>query len=810
MENAKDVAELLFIGLDYSKFGDKSVVVGQDALRCFLVCWYPVHTLVMLSSRRLTYPKSWLVYARSQSDANDISLYTLLRPLFDQLLSLTSADALWEPALERLTEVVDGHPGFLTEEFYRKLAFLFQTEHFQARYRALVQGDFDQDNELFIWLMISYGNARVPKLIESTDEQSQLYLTAMVGLTDCQGYVAAEDTVFGYCLEFWSTFVETMTDELDSFDRGQQPWFNPAMAHVKQVLSNCWRKIQWPPIATLMQWDSNDRAKFVEARKDVADLLEAVFALTGAPLVSMFVDLLLQHLSSASWAELEASAFCVASLADCIADDENCDDMISKIFSAPFFELLLQGQSQVPLRVRHTALQLIERYSDYFERRPEFLASALNLLFGGLGDPALGGDSAKYIAKLCSSCRHILTGEVPAFLAQFGTIYHSGPMDALAEEKVVLAIASIIQAVSNEADKLSAFAQLFGYAVQDIERSVQLAANPQTLNLEDPLHKRGIDLAEVTGQPSPAEVSLQLALRALRCISGMAKGMQSVRDGPVDLDAAVSPWQQSNNLAAIQNDILTKLNQVLLTFRTNGEVVEVVCNIFRAGFSESEPGPFVFPPSIVSSFFTSLTIASPRIGTVVSTACSFLSSLFKGPPEHLLPTLSQLLPWVISLLQSLPEATADTELTQHSIDVIRRLMAKEPQVLFQLQPPSLIEFFFLFTLEVLNGTEPLPKAAAAEFWTEFLALRSEDPAVQASMSAAMEHLGPLVARSLVRNVGGEAMRSELDKLSEPLKKLVVQQVRAQRWLEVALMAADFPSDKVGPEEKRAFLKKIIK
>jgi hypothetical protein len=709
-----------------------------------------------------------------------------------------------------LTEILDSHPAFLTEDYYRKLSFMFQSEHFQTRYLALVQGEFDHDNELFIWLMLSYGGARISKLIESTDEQSQLFLTGLVGLTGCPGYVAAEDTVFVYTVEFWSTFVETMTDELDSSEGGRQPWFDTAMVHVKQVLSNCWRKIQWPPIETLMQWDTNDRANFIEARKDVADLLEAVFALTGPPLVSMFVDLLLQHLNSASWTELEASAFCVASLADCISDDEECDDMISRVFSAPFFALMLESQDQVPLRLRHTSLQLIERYSDYFERRPEFLASALNLLFGGLGDSALGGDSAKYIAKLCSSCRHILTGDVPAFLSQFGAIYHRRPLDPLAEEKVVLAIASIIQAVNNDADKLSAFAQLFDFAAQDIERSIQLAANPQTLNLEDPLHRRGIDPAELQAQPSPAEVSLQLALRALRCISGMAKGMQSVRDGPVDLDAPVPQWQISNELAVLQHDILTILNRVLVTFPANGEVVEVICNIFRAGFSEIEPGPFVFPPSIVSSFFTSLTINAPRIGTVVSTACSFLSSLFKGPPDQLVPTLSQLLPWVVSLLQALPEPKADTELTQHSIDLVRRLMAKAPEVLFQLQPSSHIEFFFLFTLEVLNGSEPLPKAAAAEFWTEFLALRSEDPAIQASISGAMEHLGPLVSRSLMRNIGGEAMRSELDKLSEPLKKLVVQQVRAQAWLEAALLAEDFPSGKVSPGEKRVFLKKIIK
>lgn len=38
MENAKDVAELLAIGMDYNKHGDKNVAVGQDAIRCLQVC----------------------------------------------------------------------------------------------------------------------------------------------------------------------------------------------------------------------------------------------------------------------------------------------------------------------------------------------------------------------------------------------------------------------------------------------------------------------------------------------------------------------------------------------------------------------------------------------------------------------------------------------------------------------------------------------------------------------------------------------------------------------------------------------------
>jgi hypothetical protein len=74
----------------------------------------------------------------------------------------------------------------------------------------------------------------------------------------------------------------------------------------------------------------------------------------------------------------------------------------------------------------------------------------------------------------------------------------------------------------------------------------------------------------------------------------------------------------------------------------------------------------------------------------------------------------------------------------------------------------------------------------------------------------MNHLGPLLAQSLVQNVGGNASRSELDKLSDPLKKLVTQQPRAQAWLEQALLDERFPSAHVSRQDKLLFLKKIVR
>lgn len=74
----------------------------------------------------------------------------------------------------------------------------------------------------------------------------------------------------------------------------------------------------------------------------------------------------------------------------------------------------------------------------------------------------------------------------------------------------------------------------------------------------------------------------------------------------------------------------------------------------------------------------------------------------------------------------------------------------------------------------------------------------------------MQMLGPLLAQSLARNLGGNASRSELDKLSEPLKKLVVRYPMAKGWLEAGLSHETFPSDKLSPQDKSVFVKKVIR
>jgi len=125
------------------------------------------------------------------------------------------------------------------------------------------------------------------------------------------------------------------------------------------------------------------------------------------------------------------------------------------------------------------------------------------------------------------------------------------------------------------------------------------------------------------------------------------------------------------------------------------------------------------------------------------------------------------------------------------------------------QSPTALEHFFMFSLKALTGTDPLPKTAAADFWSSFVSVTNLPGPLQTSTKQIIEQLGPFLAQALVYNVSGNAARSELDKITDPLKKLIVWQVRAKTWLETALFESNGQESKVGESERRIFLQKII-
>lgn len=516
--------------------------------------------------------QAWMTYGqRVPNEQVTASLRPLLRPTIECL----AVDELYEVTIELLTDILNNWQNFFTKSDYELLYALFDSDWSQRRYQALLQGDFDFDSVQFGLFMVAFGDSQITELMNRSDARAQQFLSGLVGLLSAKGHPVAEDKIFVPALDFWAALVETMTDSIFSEPDEPVVWDVPPMSYLMQVVSHCWRKIQYPPPGEYNAWDSTDRVGFSDARKDVSDLLQSMYTIAGRPLISLFVDLTLQALSSTAWAELEAAAYCLGSLSDCVSDSTDCDGILSKIFGSQLFDLLRQGQSVVPVRARQTCLSLIERYSDYFARHAEFLPAALNLLFSAVSDPPLASSSSKSIFRLCSSCRSLLTSEVEAFLNQYESL-RENVLDSLAEERVVGAIASIIQAVTEETRRFDAFRRLLVLIGTDVERCLELKAYDGVLTPDDARVARAFDAAQLPTTPLPSsEVAAQVAIRALRCLLGTAKGLQSPSESPVDIDADESTTVTATppNLEQAQREIIAMLIRMKDTFSESSEAL---------------------------------------------------------------------------------------------------------------------------------------------------------------------------------------------------------------------------------------------
>ncbi|KAG9502348.1 hypothetical protein J7337_005175 [Fusarium musae] len=746
---------------------------------------------------------SWVWFAQ-KSSSKDTRLSEPIGPLITAVITSLTVDELYSVSVELMVDLLSNCLMFLSDTHFDNLAHLFDSPWSQRRYEKLVQGDFEFDSLQYGLLLLAFGEAKIERFMQSGDSRSEKLLSNLCGLLAARGYVVEEDRIFVPALEFWLTYAETLTDLTYSDEESAGTWVPRARSHLLQAVSNAWQKIIYPPAEEFHSWDSSERMSFHDARKDVVDLLQSVFTLVGPQLVSTFADLVLKALSESSWPQLEAAAFCLGGLADCISETNRGDDALSVVFKSSLFAILRSGQSEIPPKVQQTCVSLIARYTEYFERNVSELHPVLNFIFGVVGEHAMANAAAKSIHRLCGSCRGNLHTEANSFLNEYQSLVSGRRLDCGASEKVVGGIASVIQAMPDLNQKYSACGRLLEFVQADVQHSLDL-------------------LRSYDGSPMPCcavytcsyaapdeTPALHTALKSLRCLASIGKGLQAPAELSVDLESSrPSTRVVDPHLAQLQGSIMSMISQIQEAFNTSGEVVELICSVLRSGFSESEPGPFVLPPHSVAQYLTNQNLETPRVGLLVKTACSFVSSLEHDGLDNQQEMLNSVLLWVIGLLKQLPNYEVDTELTQNGIDFVTRLLNKRPVTLLHLQPSDAAEFFFLFTLQVLDGKEPLPKASAAEFWATFVSIKYESQELNDVAQQAMQMLGPLLSRTLARNLGGNASRSELDKLSEPLKKLVYRYPMAKSWLEAGLTHETFPSTKVTPQEKSMFLKKII-
>jgi hypothetical protein len=607
-------------------------------------------TSAVAQQSAIKYLQSW-IWLVQKAAARESRVVEPLRPLLSTLIETLSNPHLYDVTVELLTDILTHYSTLLTQAHFDRLGSLFETEWAQSKYQDLMEGDSTFESTQFGQLLLAYGDAQVEALMKAGDSRSRGIVAMLCNLLAAEGYPVADNHIFVPAVEFWSTFAETMTDEMYSGGDSPNSWVQPALSYVMQAISHAWRKIAYPPAEEFGKWDSAERTGFNDVRKDVIDLLQSAFTLAGSELVTTFAELFLSNMAASSWLLLEATAFCLCGLADCNLEESRCDAALDSVFNSSLFSILQDGNLSIPLRVRQTCVSLIEHYTDYFERHVSLLPGALRLLFTMVAEQAMAGPVAKSILRLCSSCRHHLHSEAMGFLSEYGRLVEGNRLDCLSAERILGAISSVIQAIPEDSIRFSACERILAYVQNDAMLSIKLAQTPDSAAL--PCSAR----PQCFGEIADEDADLHTGLRALRCLASVAKGLRSPNDVSIDLEEDSVPGNGAGappELVQLQGAIIDIMMKVQGAYSNSPDVTELICTVLRGGLSELQPGPFVLPAEDVAQYLTKHVASTPRISIMVTTACSLFSSLYSRGSQGHRNILNHLILWVIGLAKQLP------------------------------------------------------------------------------------------------------------------------------------------------------------
>ncbi|KAI1375762.1 ARM repeat-containing protein [Hypoxylon crocopeplum] len=787
---------------DYIAFHERVRDNCKD-LKIFLTHSIP-HSEAAVAKEAMHCLRAWLKYANTSPNGNVVieNLRELALPLIDCL----SFEELQDDAMELLIYSTRRWDKEFPGDHYELLYPVFESDWARAKYNKLLKSDTHEDELQFGEFLVAFGENK-KFMTACTNKQCINILTSLVGLLGAEGYPEVDDKIFFKAITFWENFIFHLQSWHEA--KGLEIDLNkPPGSLVMQAASIGWRKIQQPPTAVYKSWEPEEQFAFKTARKHFCDFLGLVYPLAPKQIVSSLVQNTMEAFSISNWAEFETLAYCLYGVADFGATTEK--DILKTLFSSGLLESLHRSQDVVPVYAMKTFNELIVCYKCIFTTYKELVPDVLSLLFGTMSDQHFAESSATSIHKLCSTsqpCRLLLTSEVGTFLDHYESWRNQG-LDLKAEEKISGAIAYVIRDVPDDTQKANAFQRLMIIVGVDIESSLRLASYGEGLVIapDDPIIARAYDLKRRTAAPVRSlEVAFQLAIRVVHCLLNIAKGLQKDDGLALDSDGSDDESTEAPTTADLGErnvDIMRILIQLRDTFSSNSEVVDKLCKIIKAGLSETKPGPFVFPPEMVVDFLTSGW--QNDVDKAVKEAATLVTCSNKHYPQDI---LRHLLVWVLGLLHQISDPDDYPELARNGIELIQKIMTSRA-LMFMAEPPEVLEFIFAFAIKMMHASSAF-KDAAVDFWVAFITLKSPRPDTQERIDNAMLYVGPQLCESLIRNVGGEALRSDVDRFSRPIVRLATRHIRARTWFHAALHGPAFPSDRVGAKEKDLFLKKII-
>lgn len=740
--------------------------------------------------------QNWVSYSQPVWPRKPESLQ-YLRELVTIAAQCLVDPALQRDALDTFRDILESYTSFFQPQHMALLGHII-SEHVRP---ILLQTLQDQDAEGLPYgqMVIAFGDANIQQVVEQPDnvDGSQNIINLLFDILKTPGYPGDEDELSIQSIEFWNTYIEYVNDVIGSKDANDPDphWLAYARSVLTQAVELLWRKM-WTPTSDVSKgWTDAESEGFREFRLDANDLMLSIYVFLGQDMLRQLVTHALHRLEAREWRAVEAALFCLNTLADNVMEDQPSEDTLAMLFGSSLFREVADFSQSIPSQARRTAIDILGSYAQYIEGHAEYLPDTVRFLFASL-ETSLANTAAKSIDWLCSTCRASLTSELDGFLQQYQRFLSGPTSQSFTKEKVIGAIAAIIQALKPE----SAKAQSLSLLLENVERDVQAA--------KDYAAAGDSEMAEETG------------VTALNCLASIGKGLQAPDDVPISIydDDEKQPGQPDfwagQEGQAIQQRIVGCFS-VLQVLGNDGEAIEAACKVLRSGFAESEPGPFVLDPSVTASFLQQCSLSTPQLESVLSTACTLITQQSKSDSKRIDGDVSTICQQVANFIQQLEMPNQDPGVAQGCIDVLCRLIPCYVHVLFDGSShlPQQLQAMLDFTNKAIEGQDPFPKRSAAEFWAKLIKPPSApaSESVRVHIGQVLSVYGPQLAQTLIRQIGGLGQRSELDYLSEPLKALITNQPAAKGWLEAALLDETFQpvNAEVGVAERRRFLQQIV-
>jgi hypothetical protein len=632
-----------------------------------------------------------------------------------------------------------------------------------AHIAAVSNGDEGIESMSFVDLLIAYvSHLHLDVFSDPLSPQNEAILRLVHGIFKTPGYASIDDLGTPRVLEFWNDIAESLPDQLEA----DSPRYGLIKSHLAEVVMSLSSKLLYPTPEDLEDWSDEERSEFGAFRHEACDYLLSAYPILGVELVTVFQRSATSHLQGGDWRNFETAMFCIAQLSEAVDENGHADQCLDAIFgSDAFARLCAGGETGIPLKSRQTLVDSFGKYESYFERHSSLLPGVLNVLFESLNFESCAQAASRSILTLSKTCARVLTSDLPAFLDQLDQFRSKPTATASTMPKVLEGIATIIQNLNTDVEKVQTLERILGFFVQE--------ANTAREEVTGPAHEHGRLRAHLV----------------LSCIASIGKGLRSETetiniDDPQDESPYPPSFWNSGPGAKSQCLIMEAMRLLIVEFPVDNGIIEAACDILKAGYTE-RAGLFVFPPSMTVDFIKSFPLGISGTDVIMATASSFLAS-HASHAMHIRNEAEALIDHVARLFSSMLQNpdVYDPETANAGIDFLARLLPKYYPILFtpmkSESTESPLAVLLHFTLHALTRPEPLPLRSASAFWVALVDLRSTSPEATNIIDSVHQESVPRLCYTIIQQIAGRCARSDLVSLSDALRRTIFKKMALAR------------------------------